>query len=412
MRIVFANQWYPPESGWGGVAMWNHAIAHAYRELGHSVTVIASRLVPDIPALQDDAGITVHRLLVSDAYRWRRLPILGRYVRPVQQLLYAWRVNQTLRTLYRAQSFDVVEFAEVNAEGFFYARNPLTPFVVRCHTPTFVLKRYYTAREMPYDTRIIAWCEKDVIRRAHARTAPSNDLARIIATECRVPLQNIAAIPNALGDEWSERSNPSTIQRSSGCTILHVGRLERVKGVTVLAQAIPLVLRQVPNARFVFVGDDRPTGRGPTQRAELESQFARVGVNSQVEFAGAVDSAALADWYRRADICVVPSMLYESFSYTCAQAMVFGKPVVATRIGGIPETVDDGATGLLVTLGNAAELAEAIVRLAQDADLRERMGRAGQTKAAHAFDAKKIAQANINVYERTIASFEHSPRSR
>jgi len=418
MHLLLANQWYPPESGWGGVAMWNHAMAHAYRELGHHVTIITARATPNIPAEQDSDGIRVHRLLVRDAYRWRRLPGIGRYVREAQQLAYARRVDRALRELHRAQPFDVVEFAEVNAEGFFYARHPLTPVVVRCHTPTFVLQRYYGPREMPFDTRIVGWGEKDMIRRAHALTAPSRDMAQTIANECRVPVESIAVIPNALSGEWRRRElrpvmassenqppNHPTTQPPNDLTILHVGRLERAKGVAVLAQAIPLVLRQVLHARFVFIGDDRPTARGTSQRAELEAQLTEASARSRVEFLGGVDQPTLMEWYRRADICVVPSLLYESFSYTCAQAMAAGKPVVASRIGGIPETVKDGETGVLTTPGNAEELADAMVRLACDPALRERMGRAGRAKATREFDPIRVAEQNLKVYEQVRGHF-------
>ena len=410
MHIVLANQWYPPESGWGGVGMYNYAVAHTYRELGHCVTIIASRTSPDISALIDDAGISVRRLMVRDTYRWRRLPILGRYVRPVQQLAYTWRVNAALRELHREQPFDIVEFAEVNAEGFFFARNLIAPFVVRCHTPTFVLKRYYEPREMPYDTRIISWCERDLIRRAHALTAPSGDMASVIAHETGVPLEKIVVIPNALCLDQFPISCPLGVQppTSKNVTILHVGRLERAKGVTILTDAIPKVVRQIPNARFVFIGDDRATVGRMSQRAVLEAQLADAGVRANVEFLGKVDQPTLIEWYRRADICVVPSVLYESFSYTCAQAMAMGKPVVATRIGGIPETVQDGVSGLIVTPGNSEELAEALIRLTQDTELRLRMGKAGREKAVREFDARVVVLQTLAVYDRAILAFRRA----
>jgi glycosyltransferase involved in cell wall biosynthesis len=415
MHLVLANQWYPPESGWGGVAMWNHAMAYAYLALGHQVTVIASRASAQIPALMEMDGIHMRRLLVHDNYRWRRLPGIGRYVRPAQQVAYARCMDRALRELHRERPIDMVEFAEVNAEGFFFAREPLAPFVVRCHTPTFVLRRYYDRCEMPYDTQIISWCEKDLIRRAHALTAPSRDMAQVIADECRLPVEKIAVIPNALAsDQWRvvrHENRPTdypTTRPSEYLTVLHVGRLERAKGVTVLANAIPQVLRAVPNARFVFIGDDRPTARGTSQRTELESHLVATGARDRVEFLGGVDQPTLWKWYRRADICVVPSMLYESFSYTCAQAMAAGKPVVASRIGGIPETMEDGVTGLLVKPGDAGELASAVGRLAQDPVLREQMGCAGREKVGREFDPINIAQQNLNVYERAKRTFERS----
>jgi len=410
MRIVLANQWYPPESGWGGVGMYNYAVSRAYAELGHQVTVVASRLATNIPAAHNANGVAVRRILVQDNYRLRRLPLLGRCVRPFQQLRYARQVAQMLRALHAAQPIDVVEFADVNAEGFFFARQPCAPFVVRCQTPAFVLKNYYLPAEMPYDTRVISWCERETIRRAHALTAPSQDMANVIAADLKMDAARFVVIPNALPQEFSSFEfrfsiDPPTLRPPDTLTILHVGRLERAKGVVTLAHAIPQVVAAIPHARFVFAGHDRPTGNGGSQRAELETFLAQQGVAHAVEFTGGIDQAELLEWYTRADICVVPSQLYESFSYTAAQAMAAGKPVVASRIGGIPETVDDGETGMLCEPGNPREFADALIRLTSDAGLRERMGRAGRAKVAREFSPRRVAECNLQVYAAVRARF-------
>ncbi len=407
MHIVLANQWYPPDSGWGGVAMWNYVMAHAYRDLGHRVSVVTSRRSNEMPIESDANGIRVYCLRVRDFPQLRRVPLLRRFVRPSQQLTYSARVNRTLRDLYARDQFDVVEFADVNAEGFFYSRAPRSAFVVRCHTPTFVLARYYTEHEMPYDTRIISRCEKDTIRRANALTTPSRDMARVVAETTAVPLDRIAVVPNALCLAQFQRTKDQMDQRPNNLTILFVGRLERVKGVEILAHAIPQVIARVPGTRFVFIGDDRPSARSESQRVELEEYLRRANVSNDVEFLGGVDRPTLERWYACADICVVPSLLYESFSYTCAQAMAAGKPVVASRIGGIPETVDDGLSGLIVEPGDVVQLAKAIVRLAHDPPLRERMGCAGREKVARDFNPIKVAERNLKVYEQAIQRFSN-----
>jgi glycosyltransferase involved in cell wall biosynthesis len=419
MRILLANQWYPPESGWGGVAMWNYAMANALVAQGHVVTVVTAQTNPQVPRLEERDGITIHRLFVRDMYRWQRIPLVGRYARELFQLEYARRVAQTLRALYRAQPFDVVEFADVNAEGFFYARKPDAAVVVRCHTPTFVLKKYYLPAEMPYDTRVISACEKNMIRRAHALTAPSHDMARVIADTVNIPLEKITVIPNALPAEFqisdfrfqiSDGNSHSRNLQSftfvqdksliSSLLILHVGRLERVKGVRVLAEVIPRVVKQYLNVRFVFIGDDLRTVNGTSQRAELETFLEQAGARERVEFQAGIDHAALLEWYARADICVVPSLNYESFSYTCAQAMAAGKPVIASRIGGIPETIQDGVTGLLFEPGDVQGLVESILQLAEHPARRMEMGRAGRARALQEFDALRVAAQNLRVYER------------
>lgn len=405
MHIALANQWFLPEHG--GIGKYNAELAHAYRALGHEVTVIAKRPAPNVPLEEDIDGIHVRRLPIGDSYYLRRIPGFGPYVRPLRQLLHSWRVDRALRRLHRRRPVDVVEFAEVNAEGFFYARSPQVPVVVRCHTPTTVLKRYYAPGELESDTSFIARCEQALIRRAHALTAPSKDMARVAAQEFGIAGDCICVIPNAL-------SLPGTLERGDGQTsprhptVLCVGRLERVKGVEVLAEAIPLVLRVCPNVNFRFVGGDRETVRRASQRGEIERRLEQANARSNVEFLGAVDAATLAATYRDADICVVPTLLYESFSYTCAEGMGAGKPVVASRIGGIPETVVDGLTGILVTPGSVEELAEAIILLAGDPALRDRMGSAGRARVAREFDPLKLGRQNLQLYECAINRFRHT----
>ena len=107
-------------------------------------------------------------------------------------------------------------------------------------------------------------------------------------------------------------------------------------------------------------------------------------------------------WYQQTDIAVVPSLLYESFSYTCAQAMAAGVPVVASRIGGIPETVDDGINGILVEPENAEALAAAIIKLAKDDVLRKKTGNKGREKAERSFDIRKISLQFIRLAEAVI----------
>ncbi len=130
--------------------------------------------------------------------------------------------------------------------------------------------------------------------------------------------------------------------------------------------------------------------------SRLESLFERQGIRQQVEFRGSVDLPALVQAYHQAHIVVVPTLNYESFSYTCAQAMAAGLPLVASRIGGIPETV--GEAGLLVAPGAARELAQALATLALDADLRKRLGTAARQRARETFDAGIVARSTLDQY--------------
>jgi spore coat protein SA len=119
-----------------------------------------------------------------------------------------------------------------------------------------------------------------------------------------------------------------------------------------------------------------------------------------VTFLGPLDQPEMTAWYGRADVAVVPSLIYESFSYTCAQAAAAGLPVVASRIGGIPETIEDGVAGILVDAGDVEQLAAALVRVARDPELRRHMGRAGRDKVRRDFASAVVAEAALGLYRR------------
>ena len=394
MHIVLVSRWYPPHTGYGGVAAYNHSLAHALRELGHHVSVVAARWSADVPAAADDRGVRVLRLLAPYHYRLHRLPLLGRQMRAIEQLRYSRKVARALAGLDARHPIDVVEFAEVNAEGFAYQRQRRrAPVVVRCHTPTFILQHYTTPDEAPYDVSAIIAMEKYSIRHADALTAPSHDMARTIARECGIAIEHIQVIPNAV-DVHAFAPSGENATAKQAITMLHVGRIERVKGVEVLVRAIPVLAARAPMARVVFVGEG-------SMRAQLENWLRDQGLLERVIFTGGVDATALAQWYRQADIAVVPSLNYESFSYTCAQAMAAGLPVVATQLGGMPETIE--GAGLLVPPGDADALAGALVRLCSDASLREQLGSAGRINAEQRFAANVTAQQTVDVYTTLIA---------
>ena len=393
MHIALASRWYPPHTGNGGVAAYTYYLAHALAELGHRVSVVAARWSADVPAYQHDRGVAVHRLLAVHRARLHRLPLLGRHMRAVDQLRYSARVDQALRQIAARDRLDVVEFPEVNAEGFVYLRRrQRAPVVVRCHTPTFILRHYATAAEAPYSISAIVAMEKQSIRRADALTAPSHDMAQTIARECGLAPGRIQVIPNGL----DVASFTPQAERSAGedrVTILHVGRLERVKGVGVLAQAIPALAAQAPQARVVFVGEGG-------MRGQLESCLQAQGVRDQVTFTGSVDPATLAAWYRQADIAAVPSLNYESFSYTCAQAMAAGLPVVATSMGGMPETVADG--GMIVPPSDTDALVTALCTLVREPELRLALGQRARQRAHTHFSAAVVAEQTASVYQREL----------
>jgi glycosyltransferase involved in cell wall biosynthesis len=177
-------------------------------------------------------------------------------------------------------------------------------------------------------------------------------------------------------------------------TILHVGRMERVKGIEVLLQAVPVVLQTCPKAQFIFAGDG-----SVEYTAALKKQLANFDLeDDQIIFTGVISQDQLIGLYQEADIAVVPSLNYESFSYTVAQAMACALPVVASCIGGIPETVGNENAAILIKPGDVQCLANALITLCQNKELRKEMGKNGRSRAEEYFSADKVGEKIIKSY--------------
>lgn len=174
--------------------------------------------------------------------------------------------------------------------------------------------------------------------------------------------------------------------------VLTVGRLAGVKGQAVLLEALAQLAARGRRVELTVAGD------GP-ERERLERRAAELGVADRVEFLGSVGQDRVADLYAQADVFCTSSFA-EGVPTVLMEAMASGLPTVATRIMGIPELVEDGATGLLVPPGRADALADALERLADDPELARRMGEAGRRRVAEERDPRRSAERLVAVIDK------------
>lgn len=169
--------------------------------------------------------------------------------------------------------------------------------------------------------------------------------------------------------------------RAGAPHLLFVGRLAAVKGVPVLFEALERL--DIPGLRVTLIGD------GP-ERAGLEREAAERGLADVVDFAGYRNQTEVAEALRETDALVLPSFA-EGVPVVLMEAMAAARPVVTTRIAGVPELVEDRVSGRLVPPGDVDALAEALRAVLSDAALRARMGAAGRAKVCAEFDIGKEA---------------------
>jgi len=169
-----------------------------------------------------------------------------------------------------------------------------------------------------------------------------------------------------------------------------IARLFELKGHEFLLPAMQRVLAAVPNARLLLVGDG-------ILRGSLEAEARRLGIAERVTFAGLVAPERIPAMIGAMDL-VVHCSLREGLARVLPQALIAGRPVISYDVDGAREVVLDGVTGRLLPVGVVDELAEAIVALARDPDLRERMGAAGRRRCLDPFRTETMVRRLADLY--------------
>ena len=174
----------------------------------------------------------------------------------------------------------------------------------------------------------------------------------------------------------------------SDILIASLGRLVWQKGFEYFLHAIPEILREIPDARFILVGD------GPL-RPELERLAVELGEGDKIIFAGY--RSDVRDVLAALDIVVIPSVL-EGFPMITLEAMAMAKPIVAAKIDGITEQITDGINGILIPPKDSSAIAQAIIRLINDRESGKKLGLAARKRVEQEFSVEKMVSETEKVY--------------
>jgi len=280
------------------------------------------------------------------------------------------------------------------------ARHLHVPHVVMFHTLGEVKNRARITEQEP--TRRIRH-ERAIARRADAMITASDHERLLLSRYYGASEGRMHTIPCGVDLELFQPRNRAAARRQLGLdpdrpVLLWVGRLEKLKGVDILIQA----LAELDEREFTLLivgGDERAAGL----KAELQAQARDAGVAANVRFIGAVPHDALPAYYSAADVCVVPSY-YESFGLVAVEAMACGTPVVASRVGGLVSTVTDGVTGYLIPWRCPEPFAEKLEVLLHNPELRANFGRAAR-RSAERYRWEAIALRVAGVYDRVLTDY-------
>lgn len=422
MRICLISREYPPDTGWGGIGTFAKHLAHGLADLDHTVEVVSLTADDhDVHKTQGTADCTGHEAttIVDGIPVHRVSPTLipgdlGATAMFAPYSRSALRTSTALWTrffqVHKENPFDVVDAPELLAEGLYPALTKVLPLTIRLYTPhsKFIAERLHNISPS-FDHQLVATLERVAMLLSDAITSPSHDLAGFVAQDLSYPRQNIKIVRNPIDTDLFTQEGPKAIlphiESSVSPIVLFVGRLEERKGIHYLINALPQILSECPDVRLVIIGTDTTSGsNSQSVLKELMSSLSRSRCKDKVTFIPHVELTQLPQYYRLADVCVVPSV-YDNSPYTCLEAMACGKAVIGTSSGGTSEYIVHGESGLIIQARDQQAIAGAVIHLLNDPQERLRLGNNARSRVLKEFRRQEIARQMLDVYQLAIENF-------
>ena len=316
---------------------------------------------------------------------------------PLEDLRYSSAVARTIDAVHSRYPLDIIETFDYFRQGFVYARRRRrVPVFLRLHGWFFNRTQ---GRVDPWPTlsfkEKISWrMQRDTLIKADGVAAVAADTGDFVKQVWRIN-RDIKTIYNAVD---SQSFAPGG--EKDPCQILFSGRLIPRKGIDVLAEAMPLVIKEFPGVKLAVAGADALSDNGIQNSQMLRD---RIGLK-HVEYLGQLTQDQLKFWLRKSSILVMPS-LDEAFPMSALEAMASGCALIASAVGGLKELIDHEEDGLLVDPGNAPMLANAIARLLKDPALCRNLASKGLEKVRTTYSYKRLVEESMESYRTAIKAW-------
>lgn len=398
LSLCFASADYPLDGApaGGGIGAHAYTLAHGIAALGHHVLVLTQS---NSAATQFWDGKVRVLALESVAPRYWKL---GRFV-PVPWVRRSFAVWRALVRLRREHPVDLVRFPDGYGEGFCFSCSPFAPFAIHLHGPASLVQRWDGRFVPPMRSRVEELLERHPARRAALLVAGTKGFGDLLAAKWGLDRSRIRIIRNPVDiEKFCPRP---TAPRPSKKTVLFAGHLQWIKGLSVLAAAIPRVLAEHAEVEFQFIGNDTKSAPGGgSMRRFMENSLAPTGALRRVSFLEPLPQSELVNRYRACAALVLPSFR-EAYGNVVIEAMACACPCVVTSGVGASELIADGKTGFVVPPDNPEELARAISRLLAmpDAALDE-LGRQARATVERTSALPVIAAQTVEAYRGVICA--------
>ncbi|MDP8212040.1 MAG: GT4 family glycosyltransferase PelF [Candidatus Zapsychrus exili] len=265
--------------------------------------------------------------------------------------------------------------------GYFACRKTKASFITTCHG-------YYKNKIF---SQVMGWSKLVIV--------PSKVIGRHMIDDFKVAASSVRCIPRSVD---FNRFNIERKKREGElkCTIAIVGRITPLKGHKYFLKAMARVVRNMPYAKIWIIGDAPKSKKA--YKHELEVLVDRLGLKENVEFLG--NRRDIPELLSSVDVAVLSTVTQEAFGRVILEAQAAGVPVVATKVGGVVDIIDDGETGLLVMPKDPEGMAKEVMRLLKDKNLSHRIVEKAKVKLRDKFTVEYMSSETLGVYEELLSS--------
>jgi len=378
-----------------GIARFVKTQGRTLAKLGHTVHVLT--LVQENATIDWEEGVWVHRLTAG----WYddQPSFISFKVHP-SQWCYSRAMLDEIRNINNRHKVDIVEAPIWDNEAIALVCFKEFPVVVslqtslgialdshpewrddKTHMRDFVLPATEAENYILDNCDIVRGISKAIVYEIESKN-------NILISADKLVICNLAL---------EDRAGNNGISKIETLDVFFLGRLELRKGIDVLLEAIPKVLSVIPNARFFIAGDDtiQAPGIKKTFRKIFEEKYFLLTEN--VKFLGRISDSEADVYFKKSALFVAPSR-FESFGLIYVEAMMFGTPSIGCDVGGIPEVLGDSHCGSLIEVGNSGSLALEIIRMLNNSELRDRLGKQGRKSYEQRFSPEKICFDLVKLY--------------
>ncbi len=354
-----------------GQSVHTERLVNHFARQGHTIHLISSRFSSNY-----EASIHIHPLSRIFPRTWS----------PFKFINGLWWLYEA-KKLVKKINPDILDAHFINISGYLGYASGFHPFIMSTWGSDILIE--------PENSILARWAAKRVLKRADFVTCTSEFLYNTLKEF--TPLNKVKIVPFGVD---CERFKPMPKNEAkSGKTIGIIKALQPIYGIEYLIQAVPFIVKEFKDLKVLIVGGGN---QEPYNKLARETD-----VENFIQFAGKVQNKDVPEYLAQMDVFVMPS-LSESFGVAALEAQAMEVPVVASRVGGIPEVVRDGLTGLLVESKNPKAIADAVIKLLSNDSLRQQMGKHGREHVKKNYNWGPNMEEREKVYRELIEKYKQS----